>query len=405
MGSDEKAVAFVLHMGENGLGIARSLGRAGIPVVGMDFDPHAPGLKSRYCRPLLTRDPAKDPEEVLNILLDEGRQLSRKGVLYPASDALLLFVSRYRRELSEYFLYAMPSEELIESIVNKRRQYELAERIGIPYPKTYYPETLHDVEAIKDEIEYPAFIKGYYGHLWTPIFRSKGFVVRGPSELIERYKRIFDAKLQALVQSVIIGPPTNVAIVCAYLSEGSEPTAAFVARSIRRYPKHAGSNVTCKVSVHDEHLLQAGLKFFQGINYRGTGEIQFKKDERNGNDYRLIELNARFWVGNIQATCAGTNLPLIQYLDLTNQPIKQANDYKDGVTWLDIVQDFGAFLELNKEGKLPLLSWLRSVRAADCEAFLARDDLKPFLKNIENYGKRFAPLVHLVRHGPSISSC
>jgi len=369
-------------MGSSGLDVARSLGRHGIPVVGVDFNPHAPGLKSRYCSSLLTQDPIEDPEGVLKILLTRGAQLSQKGILYPTSDEYLLFTSRYRRELSEYFLYAIPSEGIVESMVNKRAQYELAGKVGIPYPKTYFPESLHDAEAIKNEIEYPAFIKGYNSHLWWESFKNKGFRVQNPKQLIERYKQIFDMKVQALVQSLVMGPPSNVAIVCTYLSQKHQPSASFVARSLRRYPKDEGSNVTFKVSIHDEELLQAALQFFQGIDYRGVGQINFKKDTRDGK-YKLIELNARFWIGSIQATLAGINFPLIQYLDLTNQSIRRLKDYKDGVTWVDMIQDFRAFLELHREGRFSLPDWLRSVSGADCYAFFAWDDPKPFLKEIE----------------------
>ncbi len=47
---DARAAAFVLDMGSNGLGIVRSLAPLGIPVVGVDCNPNAPGLKSRYCK-------------------------------------------------------------------------------------------------------------------------------------------------------------------------------------------------------------------------------------------------------------------------------------------------------------------------------------------------------------------
>ena len=372
-----RGVAFALDMGPNGLGIARSLGREGIPVVGTDSNPSASGLYSTYCRRLITSDPAKEPKRVLNHLLNEAKKYPEKCVLFPASDANVLLVSRFRRELSEYFRFAIPSEEVVESVINKRKLYELAERVGIPHPKTYYPATLQDAQKVKDEIQYPAFIKPYYSHIWQERYRSKGFVVNSPSELIAKYKEVFDAKLEAMLQSIVTGPDSNIVDVFAYLSEKSEPLVTFVARKLRQHPNNFGVG-TCKESMHDQGLLETGLRFFREINYVGPGVLEFKRDDRDGK-YKMLELNARFNHSNIQATYAGVNLPLLQYMHLTEQSMEKSRDYKDGVIWLDVIPDALAFCELNRNGKLRLSSWLRSTLTADCHSYFAWDDMKPFV--------------------------
>lgn len=382
MRGNETAVAYVLGMDSNGLGIVRSLGREGIPVVAVDFRPSAPGLKSRYCRPLLTPNPAAEPEGVLKVLTEQSKTHREKALLYPTSDAYVLVVSRFRHALSRNFLFAMPSESLLESIVNKCKLYELAEQIGIPYPTTRYPESIGDVERVKDEIEYPALIKPYYSHVWQETYRNKAFRVEKPAELVHRYKQVFDAKLQAMTQSLIPGPITNHIEVCAYLSEKHEPLAAFVKKKIRQYPTDFGVGVYME-SIHDKTPLEIAVKFLREIRYRGAGEIEFKKDERDG-EYKMIELNARYWLQNIQATCAGINFPLIQYLDLTGQQLNSPRDYTDGISWIDAVQDFGAFYELNRQGKLSITSWLKSISTADCHAFFERDDLVPFIQEYRN---------------------
>jgi D-aspartate ligase len=382
-------VAFVFNMDSNGLGVVRSLGREGIQVVGVDFKRDAPGLKSRYCRPLITPHPHEQPEHVLGILMDGGSKLSGKGILYPTSDAYILFVSRFRKELSQYFLFAIPPEDILECIINKRKQYELAERIGIPYPSTFYPESLAEVESIKQTISYPAFIKPYYSHVWQETFKNKGFQVASPQELIERYKEIFSRKLQAMVQEVIKGPNTNHVKVCAYLSENHEPLAVFVTRKIRQYPTDFGVG-TCMESLHDQPLADTALRFFRGTSYRGTGSIEFKKDERDGK-FKMIELNARLWQQNIQAAYAGVNFPLIQYLDLTGQLDHPVLDYRDGVRWLDAIQDFQAFWTYRKQRVLSMREWIRSWWGSDCYAYFARDDPKPAWKN-SSYGLKYLKL-------------
>ena len=54
--------------GPNALGIVRSLGRAGIPVIACDHDPDALGLVSRYARPVVTAGPVDEPDRFVEDL-------------------------------------------------------------------------------------------------------------------------------------------------------------------------------------------------------------------------------------------------------------------------------------------------------------------------------------------------
>jgi predicted ATP-grasp superfamily ATP-dependent carboligase len=109
----------------------------------------------------------------------------------------------------------------------------------------------------------------------------------------------------------------------------------------------------------------------------------------------MIELNARLWQQNIQATYAGVNFPLIEYLDLTGQTPEPVLDYKDDVRWFDAIQDFQAYRVYSGAGKLTFPQWLRSWWGSDCFAYFAWDDLKPGWAN-SSYGMKFLKLpLHL----------
>lgn len=397
MSLDRSRHAFVLSLFDTGLGAIRSLGRVGIPVIGLDSDSGMPGFKSRYCTAKSCPDPVHQPDELVQFLLDEGRQLNRSGILFPASDVFVLFLSRHRDELKEYFLFALPPNEVLEAIVNKRRQYELAERVGTPYPQTFCPESRDDVEQIKDQVEYPAFIKPYYSHLWQEKFPGiKGFKVHTPKELVARFEEILPTDLKVMVQSIIPGPNTNHFKVNVYVGTTGEPLAIFTLRKIRQYPIEFGVG-TMVESLRFPKLVELGLKFFQGIGYRGIGSIEFKKDERNGQLY-MIELNPRLWQQNIHATVCEINFPLIQYLDLTGQASPPQNEFVEGVKWLDAMADFQAFWSYFRRGELTPWAWVRSWERTRSFATFAWDDLGPFFRN-NQYGFRYLKLpFYLWRH-------
>jgi len=373
-------VAFVLDMGCNGLGIARSLGRVGIPVVGVDFARDAPGLRSKYCIPLVTSDPVREPKRALSVLLNEGKKHRNKGIIFPSSDAYVLLVSRFRKELSQYFRFAIPSQQILESIINKRKQYELAAQIGVPCPRTHYPQDLQDVEEIKHEIDYPIFIKPYCSHVWRQRFPNKGFKVDNATALVTKYKEISKARLEVMLQSIVSGPDRNIVEVYAYLSEQHELLATFVTRKLRQHPNNFGV-ATCLESIHDERALETALKFLEGIRYVGLGSMELKEDPADGK-YKLLELNARLPTHNAQAACAGLNFPLIQYMDLIHRPVARPNEYRDRIVWLDAIPDFLAFYELYQNGNLSPFRWLKSICKADCHSYLAWDDIKPFVSDM-----------------------
>jgi D-aspartate ligase len=378
----KNAVALVLGMGQNGLGVTRSLGRRGISVVGVDSERDAPGLKSKYCRPLLIPDPSVETNAALRILLHCGRAFREKSIVYPTTDEYVMFVSRLRNELSTHFRFAIPSQSVVESIVNKRKQYELAHRLGISIPETCYPQSMEEVKHIKNTIQYPALVKPYYSHVWAKRFRNKGILVENPKQLVNTYKDTFDAGLEAMTQTLIKGPITNCISVAVYVPKHNEVAVAFASRKVRQYPIILGVG-TCVESIMAEGAVRIAKKFVMKIGYHGIGEVEFKKDDEDG-EYRLLELNARTWNQNALSSEAGIDFPLIQYLDLTRQTLEDPSSYRSRVIWLDALQDLRALHQLLRTRQISFSGWLRSVIETDCHAYYASDDAIPLFRHYVN---------------------
>lgn len=365
-------------MESNGIGVLRSLGREHIPIVGVDCTKDAPGFRSRYCKPLLVPSPISNPKQAVQSLIRESQKLRRRAILFPEADAYVLFVSRFREALSKGFLYSLPPKNVIESVVDKQGLHELADRVGTQCPISYSPHSMHDVTDIKDELNYPVFIKPRYSHLWREKFRTKGMRINNPSQLVETYAKMLKSNLPVIVQEIIPGPESNIYHVYVYASQKRESTVPFVTRKLRQYPRQFGVG-TSMVSVHNDEVLDAGLRFIREIHYVGLGSVEFKFDDRD-RTYKMIELNARLPMQNIHATLAGVNFPLIQYMDLSDQLHEPTFGWRDGVKWVDCVQDFLASYEDSSNRQLSFLSWLRSVRNADCHAYFANDDPLPFVQ-------------------------
>jgi D-aspartate ligase len=376
---DTRIGAFVLGMNETGLTAARCLGREGISVRGFDIGARRAGFRSRYCTAQVCPDPLEQPDELLRFLEHQVRDRSEKVVLLPTSDLFFLFLSRHRAQLADKFMMSLPSKDVAESVVNKRRLYELSAANDTPFPKSYFPDTYEEALAVKDALRYPAFIKPYWGYQWRRHFGGlhKGFKVQSPDEFLSRFQEVLASGHPALVQSYITSADDNLFSLSLYVSEAGEVLAAFPRRQVRQYPPNSGT-VTLAISEHNAGLVANGARFCQAIGYRGIAGLEYKRDAEDS-QYKLLDFNPRLMLSDGLTAYCGINLPLIQYLDLTGQTPAPRRETTQGVKWLESIADFQAFKKYHERGELTFKDWLKSLWRTRVFALFAWDDPLPFL--------------------------
>jgi len=119
-----------------------------------------------------------------------------------------------------------------------------------------------------------------------------------------------------------------------------------------------------------------GLKLFRHVRLRGLGNVEFKRDLRDGK-LKIIECNARFTAANALVKAAGLDLALLSYNKLTGRPLPAMDRYRSGLTlWLP-TQDFLACLDLRRQGKITLAGWLLGVLRPQHFQFLSWRDPLP----------------------------
>ena len=140
--------ALVIGGDYQGLGIARSLGRLGVPVCVVD-DEHSIARFSRHVEHSVRVKDLRDERETVRTLLEVGRRLGLNGwVLFPTRDETVAALSRHRDELAEFFRVPTPAWDVVRWAWDKRNTYQLANELGIPTPKTWYPHGFADLDAI-----------------------------------------------------------------------------------------------------------------------------------------------------------------------------------------------------------------------------------------------------------------
>jgi predicted ATP-grasp superfamily ATP-dependent carboligase len=114
------------------------------------------------------------------------------------------------------------------------------------------------------------------------------------------------------------------------------------------------------------------------IGYRGHVGIEFKYDERD-DEYKLIEVNARFGLWDGMASLCGIDFPYINYQVARQRSVDAPQIYDDGVKWISFVRDLYAFRSYRRENAIGVFEWLRSLSSGKRDyAVFALDDPKPF---------------------------
>src|SRR5215204_5020186 len=75
--------AVVMNMFYTGLGIARSLGTRGVPVIGLSAKAGVYGNFTRYAKLLRCPDSREEPGRLLEYLIALGRKSDGKSILFP----------------------------------------------------------------------------------------------------------------------------------------------------------------------------------------------------------------------------------------------------------------------------------------------------------------------------------
>lgn len=374
--------AWILGLCETGLAAMRSLARAGIQVIGVDWNPNEVGCFSRFCSFEYSPSPIENPEALVEWLISRGKQYRLPGVLLPASDAYAAFISSYRDALTPYFLFALPPAPIMDALLDKYEHFRLAEQLKEMPPFTILIDENTDITEASTQLCFPVYIKARHTHLWKQVYTTKGFLAETPDEFIQICNQIVRNRLSAVVQQVIDVPMINHFEISFYRSvqTGHPILANLPVRKIRQYPCRLGCGSMVETYENPE-VSEKALSFIEKIDFQGIGNIEYIYDQQ-ANAYYLVELNPRLWLQNAQADYCGMNFPLIAYRDLLGEPQSPVPRAKPGIKWIDLVLDFLSFFELQRMGDLNLLTWLRSMKGVKVVATFAWDDLNPILHEL-----------------------
>jgi D-aspartate ligase len=368
--------AVVLGGDFQGLGIARSVGRHGAPVCVID-DEYSISRFSHYVTHAVRVPDLRDEGHAVEAVLEVGHRLGLEGwILYPTRDEIVAALSRHRSALTGFFRVPTPDWHSIQWAWDKRNTYRLAEELGIPTPRTYYPQDLNELQAI--DIDPPLAIKPAIKEHFIYATKAKAWRAGSRAEL---EKRFLDAAAlvapgEVMVQELIPGDGCQQFAYCAFFKNGTA-VGSMTARRRRQHPPEFGRASTFVETVDLPLLEELSQRFLRAIDYYGLVELEYKLDPRDG-QFKLLDVNARTWGYHTLGLQAGVDFPYLLFRDQLGGPAAPCRT-QPGVRWIRLVTDVPTCILEMMRGRLAWREFVRSLTTFEIESVFCREDLLPGL--------------------------
>jgi predicted ATP-grasp superfamily ATP-dependent carboligase len=281
------------------------------------------------------------------------------AIVLPCSDAGLELVARNRALLEARGLRAVEADdEVLLAMLDKRATYELAERAGVPIPLAATVRDEGDAAPVLDRLAYPCALKPLHPMEFRRLFGLKGFVAQTRDDLLRALERTAAAGIEMQLTEMIPGPD-HFQSSYSYIAPDGEPLFSLSKQKLRQWPIRFGSGCF-HLTDRDPEVIGLGLRFFAGVGLRGLGNVEFKRDPRDG-ALKLIECNHRFTEATGLLVAAGMDIPLFTYRRLAGLPEPPMDRYREGLGLWYPVNDFRAFRAYRREGELSFAGWARSL--------------------------------------------
>lgn len=249
------------------------------------------------------------------------RRMKEIAEKYPDSDRIVLgcrdwqvrMVIENKTALEEMgFIVPYIDRELLDQLVLKEHFYDLCDKYGVAYPKTF----VYDFKNKKDPVldfDYPVIAKpsnsaAYYNTSFEG--QKKVYKIGSEEELLELLDRVgrSDYQDKFLIQEFVPGDDTGMHLLTCYCDRSGK--VRLIAAGHTMMEDHEensiGNPVAILSEVLDEEVTASAVRMLEAIGYKGFANFDIKYDPRDG-VYKFFEINTRLGSSSYYVTGAGYN--------------------------------------------------------------------------------------------------
>jgi predicted ATP-grasp superfamily ATP-dependent carboligase len=399
----------VMHHGT--VGIIRSLGRMGVPVYGIIEDRFTPAAVSRHLAGAFVWDTrGMDAQRFLEGMAVIGERLNRPAVVIPTGDLAAMLVAENATALRRWFVFPEQPPLLPRTLANKKELYQLCQKLGVPYPRTVFPDSLADVQHFLARATFPVVVKAAESWLLPPGHRTT-LIARSQEHVLAIYQGIGPEGLSNLMlQEYVDAASGEDWFYHGYRNARSNCCVGFTGRKLRSYPVLSGPTTLGK-SVANEPLRRQVEGLVEALSYSGILDLDYRLDTRDG-QYKLLDFNPRIGAQfRLFEDDAGVDVARALYLDLTGARDLAPRPIQDR-TFIADFHDLAATFAYFWRGKLTFRDWRRSLQGRRELAWFSLDDPLPFavlcvrlMFQVARRLLRLGPAANVVKAPPRFVRC
>lgn len=385
----------VLVLGDNpssSLAVVRSLGRSGLTVVLGTQDAQSIARLSRFVSEVIYFNQNTDGIEAWLDKLADVLQRRRFDLVIPVTDGYLVPIVRSRARFELYAKLAIPDDYGFQNTYLKQNTLALAERLGVPIPRTVFVCDVAELREAEPQIEdlLPVVIKPVSSKVWKEGKRIDLFAS------IVQDLRTFRGRAEAmlaitpvLIQNYFPG----VGVGQEFLTDRGAILSAFQHERLHEPLGGGGSLYRKSVPLNNE-MLKHSKKMLDDMKWTGVAMVEYKWNPVSG-EFVLMEINGRFWGSLPLAVSAGVDFPADLYKLLVEGRKPTVSSYRLNVYCRNATQDILWFMaNWRAERRNPnliavpksraVMEWLRAFRGNERWDSLTLDDPRPGIEDWRN---------------------
>ncbi|MCI8422712.1 MAG: ATP-grasp domain-containing protein [Lawsonibacter sp.] len=242
-----------------------------------------------------------------------AQEFSDKTVLLlGCGDSYVQLAARYRDQLPGNVIAPYIDEDLLNTLINKEKFYQLCDRHGIDHPAT----VIYDRSMGRDftlpwgppYIAKPADSVAYWACGDHSL--AKVYICQTWEELLESLDHVYAAGYQdhMILQEFIPGDDSFMRVLTCYSDRNGRVNFMCLGHVLlEEHSPHGIGNHAVILTDCDEALEQKIRALLEDLHYVGFSNFDIKYDSRDGT-YRAFEINCRQGRSNFYLTGAGHNL-------------------------------------------------------------------------------------------------
>jgi D-aspartate ligase len=357
--------------------MVRALGLAGIRSAVVT---RSPGLHSKYVAERIEwADNWGDQNRLLANVMGYAAQCPEPPPLFYQHDGDLAFVSRNRDALKWGLRFVVGDAELVEQLIDKTLFASLAERLGLPVPRSVVLRPGPESAPPELPFDYPLIVKPLTRRdlIWKPLAGdAKALRMESPHDLEALWPALAEAGFEMVAQELVAGPEDRIESYHAYVDESGEVAGEFTGRKVRTLPREYGHTTALEITDEGD-VREVGRHCMERLGLRGVAKLDFKRAPSG--ELLLLEVNPRFNLWHLPGAVAGVNLPALVYADLVGvaRPAVRPR-VRAGVRWTVPWHDLSAA----RAGGAPLARWAAWQLRCETRHVLSLDDPMPFLRGL-----------------------